>query len=869
MTAIPQRGTGSPQPFSASELFRTIDGNLHTIRSDRQSPEYGWIGEDQGEFFFHPTTQAGVTWPRQTRELDSVGQKQLLAIIPSTMGNWWADEMIWFMPALRHEIIVREPKMRSTEQYFDIEAIRRIALERAADHKANYKEDSAREEHFRYDHLHRLLHAKTLKEQVAVIDLIIQQLECRYPQPATEDPGRDAMAERALDLHYLAVLYHVRKRASEARACYERALAEYKVAAEQKPNLRPLYALCQMDYGVLCQTILNQFADARSHFAAAREIAEGRPPAPFVAFTLYKEAEAARRMGAFGVSDRCMKSACDQMIDIDAERAHPMTGAVLKYNAWACMEQCRFEQARQSFEASRQVFQKLLTRNPNSANYQIELFHIQHGLAMIERFQGRDEEAIRMFRGLTEDIAATVQSLDNSGDLLANFAETRQLYAERYVNSVDRQGDCRLYGAIPDYTEAADDYRRALRAVPNIPEGRREAITLDLLYRRAIALAMPASANNPNQNLTLAKLLCDQAASLEEQLVKKYSVYPLLRKTAINKAIAHTLIHNPATAAENELWNLIHPTFDSASPILGENSRDSVRLPLATKELDRDEIERLMFGCTLLLRNWKQWGLTELDALTCCDHLRAACRSATRPARLAGRAIDTGLLKYLRPFYDEMFQFKAELSPPPVKELVEIAWEATRGASYRKPKEIAPILVFYRTVPRGRAPSGYLLLDVTATPGQPGGITQCHLLDEEWCDENTLNRASTSGSSLPLPRGLARVLAGLQYEAPLECRWRDPVTGLGIPQVPTNGEWTNNYALGGLVPVPVAFPQATSLLDRHYFPFNLGAVLPSERFSDRADGLALGIAARSAPAPSEQIPHMRPALPTIPAPGRP
>ncbi len=845
LDTIPQRRPGSPEAFSASELFGTVQADLRASRADRQTPEYGWIGEDQGEFKFSPAPDA--KWPK-ARELDEKGRRQLLAVVPSTFGNWWADEMLWFMPALRYEIIAKEQPTRSAAYDFDPTAVRGIAQELAA------RKGHGAPGGYRYEHLGKLLAAQGVEQQMKAVDDTIQSLERLYPAadaagnaagPKDPEPKAATTADRALDLHYLAVLYQKRKRTAEADDVYRRALDEYRAVCKSVPALAPLHALCCMDYGVLCQNNLNRFDEAVRRFADARAIPGTDAPAPFVVFTLCREADAARRMGLFGVSDDRMKTARDRMTEIDRGGLHPMSGAVHKHDAWAAMEQCRFDQARTAFERSLKVFEGLQQAATNPFPYDIELFHVRHGLAMAERFQGEDEKAVRQFRQLTHDIAEKIGELDRRADYLPNYAEVRQLLCERYANSVDRQGDCRLYGRTPDYAEAADDYRRALRAVGNIPEDRREATTLDLLYRRAIALAMPPRGPAEGRNLALAGQLCAEAAALEEHLRTTHKVTALGGKTVINRAIARTLAHPPAGAAENELWNLIRPGTAGARGA----GKAAPRVAPSARSLDRDEIERLMFGCLLLLENRAEWGLTDLNALECCDHMLSACRSATRPARLSGRA-DVGVLRYLRPYYDAAFRFKAEQAPVPVKELVEIAWEATQGQSYRKPAEITPVLAFYRAGGPG-ATHGFLLLDVPATKSQPG-VSRCVRLAPEWNDGELLAQAAKAGSGLPLPAAMQAELTRLKLDHTLQIRWRDPVTefGVGPPPPPGGAGVRAGHLTAADDPLGARFP------------FNLGPSLRGQPFSDEGELRGLGFPSRVGTA--HAVPSPRPVLPTEP-----
>jgi uncharacterized caspase-like protein/tetratricopeptide (TPR) repeat protein len=871
LTTIPQLKKNWGTVFTASDLYRQLEADLHSSQAGRQSPECRSIGGDPGEFHFFPDLTSPY-WPRDDRVLSEVARQQLLAIVPSTLGNWWADDMIWFMPGLRYQMLARKEKTKSVENYFSLDAVRDVALTMAAEHRKEKqdrekaKEPQAAAGDYRYDLLDRLLKASGLAERNDAIDAAIAKLEeLDQDESGNTENAKRSLTDRVLDTHYLAVLCQKRgSRTAEAERYYLKALEGYE-QLKTDSKLRPLHALCLTDYGILCLSGLQKFDEAVRRFDRARsvEVVGPEAPAAFAVFALSKEAEAWRRLGLFPVSDKKLSAAEMRMLEADPKRVEPMTAGLYKMNAWALMEQCRFEEAREWFRKSGDCLARLKESHPaNPQPYEVELLHVRHGQAMIERFQGRDEDAIKLFRELTDQIGRAFRDLDTREEQLANRAEIRQQLAERYVNSVDRQGDCRLYGRIPDYAEAADDYRRALRAVGHIPEDRREWVTLDLLYRRAIALAMPSPAQNPAQNLRVAQELCKEAADLELHLETKHKVKSLPRKTMINKAIALTLVRCPKVTGDNELLKLVRPRLHPDTAVAGKVESPQV-VTLSDRSLDRDEIERIMFGCVLLLRNREVWGLSELDTQSCCDQLLTACRAATRALRRVRdqELIDSGLLAYLRPYYDEAFRFKAGQTPAPVKELVEIAWEATRGTTYRKPKELAPVLVYYRTALQGCPPQGYFLLDVTATKDQPGGVTQCFPLGKEWCDEALLKQASLAGGILPLPEKLSGTLAGLKLDRPLEGRWRDPVSGLGMPPAsPKNLASWNLFGTPIVVSVSGQDPVGPTLR----FPFHLGSSFPAERFSDLAELANLGLpSSRKADALTERIPSPTPPIPML------
>ena len=384
LSTIPQKSSSDRSSFTVSELFHEMQVMLHGA-PEKQSSQCWWLDGNRGEFHFFPVPSA--LFPKV--ELTVAQKKLLLAIVPTTFGNWWGDEFPWFMPSLRYEILEKLPKSKSSDVYLDVRQLRQVAEQLARD--ARNRSDSD----YRYEHLASLLASERTTGRVKVFDEIIAQLEQRV--------GQKVVSNDPLDLHYLGVLLQKRGRRDEARKRYEEAIKAYEAGVKGRESLLPLLALCHVDYGVLCQTSLFEFDDAVESFEKARVTLEETPPGPFFAFIYCREADAYRRLGRFGQSDRCMYFARDLMAKFDPSQSQPLSAAIWKHDALACLEQCKFKAATIAFKKSKQILDKLIKDSVNHEQCLIDLFHIEHGLAMIERFQGRDANALAQFRADSED----------------------------------------------------------------------------------------------------------------------------------------------------------------------------------------------------------------------------------------------------------------------------------------------------------------------------------------------------------------------------------------------------------------------------------------------------------------------------------
>ncbi|MCE9530767.1 MAG: caspase family protein [Planctomycetes bacterium] len=805
--------------FTVNDLFEEMKVHLRD-RLKSQNPEWRRLDDDQGEFHFFPVE--GARFPYQ--ELDDEAKGLLLTMVPSTFGNWWADEVPWFMPSLRLDILKDLERSKSISELIDSERIRQHVLLKSREKK--YHND------YRYEHLKWFLDAEGVAGRTKAMEKVIDSLEKKTLVKKETD------ADYPTDVHYLAVLHQKFQHFGKAQSYYLKAIEAYQQDSNKK--LQPLHALCLLDYGMLCLERLNRFDHAIEHFRGARQVLKEGTPLPFIAYTLCKEADACRRQGMFGLSDKRMKEAFHEMRKMPSYETLPLTAAVHKHTAWGYMEQCRFNEAAGEFQECVAIIQSLLESNPtNPYQCKIDLFHCQHGLAMIKRFQGDDEQACVQFRDLTRQIVETIRELDAATDIQTNHSEVRQLLCERYYNSLERQADCRLFGQCPDYAEAADDYRRALRAVAYIPEDRQDQVRMELLFRQAIALYMMPFEIEDRE---AADRLCVQACELEQRYRENSKNRELPDKINLVRLIALTLKEDgPSAAPENlskaakKLLNDLRRyqpgartnkedetvaktkqsqleelalLFPSASAILRDvEVAFPDRAPVIRRTFDRDELERLMFAHKVLLNGRQHWGLDRFEASECCDQLLTHCRAANRANRISGE-VDTRFMKYLRGYYNNAFAAKAEQRLIPVKELIEIAWEATYGTIYMKPKEHAATVVLYQSGNRF-----YVLLDVPATNVQPA-ISQSFALTEEW-NQQVLQEAFESGRPLPVPHEVKKALANLRTPKVL-VRWRDPVTGLGF----TRNSW------GTLA--TATFKVSANGVPTFQCPFNLMAALPRE-----------------------------------------
>lgn len=752
---IPLRLSRDTFYFTTNQLFISIQFYLDGTKN--QLPLCRWLDGNQGEFHFFPDSKADFAEdvdPRKERDM-------LLAMVPSTFGNWWVDEVPWFMPSLRYLILENKPETRNGR-----EEIHAKLLEKTAKGVVGRPELTQKQEvKLRLKHMNDLLDADTQQRSREVMEGIVKDLE-KAGQAALE----------VADKHYLAVLYHKLGQANKAEETYKEAEALYQELRPKRPELRPLEALCKADFGYFYLNVKEDYGKAARNFSEARRMFAMHSPAPFQIFTLCREADAHRRAGDWGLSDERMTKALNILRWYDKSETFHLSAATWKQHAWAFMEQWRFREAKDSFERA-----ALILNRPDLDRFEahIDRFHVEHGLAMTFRFQGDARTALKKYRELTSRIAKKIRELDGSREPIDNSAEIRALLYQRLVNSLQRQGDCNLFSGQPDYGEAADDYRRAIRECANLSFDWVKATQADLLLRRAVALSL----DSPAKDSDLAIQLCDQA----DRLMEPKEGTLLYFTSAFARGLAKC----------------------SHDPVCQDEALDQVRQAIKKRRgisnapIIRDDLEAMMLATRILLERGMKVDekgklKNRLQLSEDADLLFEFCRAAQRT-----KDPDPETLKYLRPFYDVVFEAKLAARPKQAKELIEVAGEACRGNAHSKPEQVAPLLVLHYT--RGKV---FLLLDVPNGPSE-----SCEVEEEYTADQ--LRAASEKGELLLLPNRIRKALRGTTQ---LVVRWHDPVWRLGYP---ANTEVVSAKPVGSRI--IFMQPHASAR-----FPFELKRVLAQE-----------------------------------------
>ena len=313
----------------------------------------------------------------------------------------------------------------------------------------------------------------------------------------------------------------------------------------------------------------------------------------------------------------------------------------------------------------------------------LAFLHNLHGIAMVQRFRGDTLGASRDYRLLARHVESTFSDLTQGtmkvkrrmSDRRSLPTETlHRLYVVRSINTQERLGDCNLFGnpKLIDHKEAIDDYRRARSLVHLLVGVKRDQSMAALLYKTALALAMPS----PVQDTDLAMEICEKAdATFAEHEEEKIATGLYWTLGKLTTAIVKVLNQNECVSVEGE----------EPCPKLSESLRTAIldcRDELG-QHPHRDQLEILLFASKVLLEQSpvKSRFQRGEDA----DLLLSFCRLALGAYRFETSSQKTESQAYLRPYYDSVMRAKLEMpTRHHVLDLLEIQAEATTGVRYMK-----------------------------------------------------------------------------------------------------------------------------------------------------------------------------------------
>ena len=866
---IPSNAKQPPRIWMG-RLMKTLDEEFRALDSS-QRPSYRSLSGGQGEFTFFPDFENAKFGDQSHGQLLSVAM--LRATSPGIKGNWWFDEMPWFMPSIRGRILMQnQVQSRSSDlsasirpsslrriagkvrerMRVDVERLQKSTLEAADPDEEPKKSKELRLLQLRSDHLTRLL-----KETDPAARLkTLESIEAELADPANQD------ILEATDLHLLAVVRHSIGR-KEAIDSYESAINGYQVPiqgdnATSKLN-EALQALCHADFGDCLSRLGAEPNDTIEQFKLAISTLDQTPPDAFHVYCLCRLSSTYLKDNRWEDARIHLATAKDVVSNFDSESY--LAAFVHRSDAWSKMIQWEIESAENSFRESNKVLLPLIVDNAspearkaeqnaglgeNSTAFRessdlgakVAYFHNLHGLAMAIRYRGKPQLAAQQYRHVLAMIEDALFQLRSVSDESSTRTEIELSLLGRFINSQERLGDCNLLSdpASRDLAEAADDYRRAMSRVHRLPTTRRISLQAQLYYKQALSYALPS----PVQDCELALEMCHHADQLLEDEGKNSTGLLLALQTLATPTVemlAVTAGKPQSRQAQARNLDATERAKDDDTPKLTatERMRSAILTlrDLAGPSAHRDQLELMMFSARNLIEfgeeksRMRQSGDVEL--LLSLNRL-----ALNRGNQSSGdNTVHLGSQSFLRQYYDTAFSASLATTPNDAKRLLEIQHEATTGTRYGKAhigltmvaapqSEPQPVLAIYRM-----ADTAYLVCDCPRSKGS------CIVLDDICTPDELVSACGREPShTMRLPSEVSRKLetffATTKSRCGISLQHRDPVTMLGYAVLT---ETSAKFDKSGNPENPLA-PLTTKLQTIGNFPFQIPLQWMSERPED-------------------------------------
>jgi len=849
-------------PFPVSALFGVL-GRLFVANApegSRQYPQCRWLSQDSGEFFFFPEGEF-----ERNPELDRLLQQQLIAMIPGVNGNWWFDESPWMLPSMREKILKNVPEERaSSPDFLSIEMLRVAALNYLSQPEeparidlpvgpeAGHRHDLVK---MRRAQLRHILEARDF-DRVAVLQSIEAELRERIQVSKT---GELETSLEAVDLHFLGVLSQgsgsVRDREQQkyVKAVYEHALTLYK--SRDVLRNKPLITLCHMDYAWFLSEVCDDIGNALVELRKAGEQFENDGlPKPVKVFLLCREGDLLLVKGMWGAAAAKWKRAYEIVTEARQQQLPaPLVAWVIAKQGWGHLDQWKVDQANCLFGEANTVLEPLTSQrdDPAGVDYDAIIFqlHNLHGRAIALRYSGQSRAASQEYDRLIQRVSASRSAHARSdGGGSYGFAEVQARFNERLVNSLERRGDCGLFGDPQQLEQADDDYRLALRECARMKPADARRWRLRLLDKRALTLALSpvtSSIYDPG----LSRSLLDQADEVSGRPVAESYTQLCEIDSSANPRLIGFLADCVLRANEQPVeGDGESGTLRRLRTVIRARSREG----LVTNTIARDELESLMFGCRLLVQMGAA-GAVDRDRADLLDDIGLL----SNLCRLVQRGDDRGqtvnrqkVLRFLRPYYDAAIEASLAARGKHVRATLELISESIEGTS--------SIDGFVRELPRmslyAMPNRTVILLDV------PERVSKCYVVATGSLVEKLRLATSDQNRRIPFPReflvdweklpvpirrslvsGIASSEAADAVAPTALILWRDPIRQIGSEEVVLEETTLRTIAAGADdVPTSVKDEDSRTRMARRAarFPLmledlNEGSDQPPTRLSDR------------------------------------
>ena len=367
-----------------------------------------------------------------------------LVQLPGLGGQWWFVEMPWYLPCVReavpdklqgqHEWMSENPLPYLNPNVVRAQEFLREIVDAATKDFPDYKKTLI-------EGLSQAFDKRLEKEEMLEL---LKRLLIDYETAISRLPETGITAS---DYHAIALVQHgIAQQSSDqtlaqkARESYQIALEKYTLA-ETSPVARQLRMVCLSDFARLSFWADNDFAAFEK---VAKEVLTIKGVRQSDLFLIEFLTTYGDYCTAAGKNNDLLFEQAGEILDNSelATSNHPLRAFISERRAWSLIDQCKFKEAAEQFEDALRFRKNNLesSRNPFAAIY---VYHNQHGIAICKRYLGDTEGAKASFEEVVRNVKKALAQTDFHEPAQQRYFSS---LSERLSNSLERYGDCTLYG---------------------------------------------------------------------------------------------------------------------------------------------------------------------------------------------------------------------------------------------------------------------------------------------------------------------------------------------------------------------------------------------------------------------------------------
>jgi len=555
-------------------------------------------------------------WPGAAKPLPD------LAGMPGLHGDWWFEEVPWFAPSVRAQLLDNPDR----DERLSGGLVEQSRSSNVSSFYSNLKSivgDLG--ESLSGDEQKCLSQLRALASMRQNEDFYLDGLgKLAEEMKAIEHPS-------ATTLHTLAVIQHKLRAWDDAEESYLEAMKLY-----EQDDRCILHCLCAVDYA---RMLLKRGNGGGCISWCGHERMEKESISPALRIVAYcLEAEAYRNSDLPNKALETLNQA-EKVTGLSDD--HPLKAHIIERRAWAEMDSWKLGQAVKSFQRSLDIRRKADQGKEDSATLKFVLWSRQ-GIAMANHLLGNHDIASKEYEALRREVP----------DARGSLSRDERRRAERGPNALERLAECYLFGPKPDYNKAATLLQKGIQQALYLDfhHDERAPYILRLYYKRILASALSARTENEGG--------AEKSDLDVQELIARLSgpERPERKHFAFAQEVASGVIDLRSRVADRQR-NGVKTLMDVV-----RRKNESAWGNEAEKKVTRKNIELLLLAIEQLYKS-ERLSQTELVSVT---------RELNKVAGIACQGKNHGAIKYLRRYEAAAeHELKRSLAKTPNQELDE------------------------------------------------------------------------------------------------------------------------------------------------------------------------------------------------------